>query len=169
MDGRHHLFAWPNRQNADRLAIQHAGFVDLDFKRPPAPPERMGRDVSHVGHGRRRHARRNQHAVGRCSGNGHSHRETPFVQYVDQHRTTNRNQTVTMFSLQPLKPTDAQFAKINSMAENNPSMLPITWGYFSNGDISLTIRWKDEPNARYFQTIDTNGETTGTGSGPWYD
>jgi len=68
-----------------------------------------------------------------------------------------------------MKPTDAQFAAINKMQERNPSMLPITWGYFSDGSISLTIRWKGEPNARYFQTIDIAGEITGVGSGPWYD
>lgn len=63
-----------------------------------------------------------------------------------------------------MQPTTQQLLKINQMQENNPSMLPIEWGYFSNGDISLHIRWSFEPGVTYFQTIDKAGEFVGQGT-----
>lgn len=67
------------------------------------------------------------------------------------------------------KPTPAQLAKIFSIQAGNPSMLPITWGYMSNGILSLEIRWSNEPKEFYKQSIDAAGEYYGNGIGPVYD
>lgn len=56
-----------------------------------------------------------------------------------------------------MQPTTEQLCKINSMQQNNPSMLTIEWGYFSNGYLSLHIRWEWEPETTYFATIDKFG------------
>ena len=65
------------------------------------------------------------------------------------------------------QPTEAQFRKINSMLENNPSMAIPDWGYYSSGSISLIIVWTFDPNFFYTQGLDTNGEFDNDGSGPW--
>ena len=62
--------------------------------------------------------------------------------------------------------TSKQSDKINQMQCGNPSMLPIDWAFFSNGDISLKIRWKWNPDELYLQTIDQNGQFVGDGFGP---
>lgn len=64
------------------------------------------------------------------------------------------------------KPSPKQIEKINSMQEGNPSMMPITWGCFSDGSISITIRWSFDQNNKYFLTIDREGLEL-SGSGPF--
>lgn len=66
-----------------------------------------------------------------------------------------------------MKPTDAQFAAIEKMQSGNPSMLPITWGYFSDGCISLTIIWSFAPTEFFKQSLNPDGTFSGHGGGPY--
>jgi|JI9StandDraft_1071089.scaffolds.fasta_scaffold228799_2 hypothetical protein len=56
-----------------------------------------------------------------------------------------------------MKPTNEQLAAIEKMQLKYPSMLPITYGWFSDGSISLHMAFKDNPNEVYFQTVEKDG------------
>lgn len=63
-------------------------------------------------------------------------------------------------------PTQKQMEYIINEQANNPSMLPITWGYYSNGSINLTIRYSENPIEMYTASISADGIYE-NGSGPW--
>jgi len=63
-------------------------------------------------------------------------------------------------------PTQKQMEYIINEQANNPDMLPITWGYYSNGSINLTIRYKGNPVEMYTASISADGKYE-NGSGPW--
>lgn len=66
-----------------------------------------------------------------------------------------------------MKPTDEQFAAIQKIQNGNPSMLPITWGYFSDGCISLTIIWSFAPTEFFKLSLNPDDTTSGHGGGPY--
>ena len=63
-------------------------------------------------------------------------------------------------------PTVKQMEYIINEQASNPGMLPITWGYYSNGSINLAIRYKENPLELYTQSVSVDGVYE-NGSGPW--
>lgn len=65
--------------------------------------------------------------------------------------------------------TAEQRAAIDKIQSGNPGLMPITYGFFSDGSVSLTLIWSFEPKAIYKQTIDKMGEfVEGSGIGPYW-
>ena len=64
------------------------------------------------------------------------------------------------------KLTQEQLDAIKRIQEGNPSLMPITYGLFSDGSISLHLIWKNDKLYWYTQTLDLKGEIISDG-GPY--